>query len=126
MRTFPIIVLDEGWEGVSPPSLASVGAGVLPFLGERAVHALDFAVLPGAVGPRVDTPRALGFEQSVELAAAVARAVVGHHALDPHAHPREKPQAAAHEGRARALPLVGQRLGVGDAREVVHRHMRAR
>lgn len=62
---------------------------------------------------------AFGFEQRVELAAAVARAVVGHHALDPHAHSREKPQAAAHEGRAGALALVGQQLGVGDPAEVV-------
>ncbi len=99
--------------------LAVPRPGVLPFLGQRAVHALDLAVLPGAVGPRVDMAGALGFEQRVELSAAVARAVVGHHALDPHAHAPEEAQAPAHERRAGALALVGQQLGVGDPAEVV-------
>ena len=115
------VMMDPGRIGFAP-----VGAGVLPFLGERAVHALDLAVLPGAVGPRVDMACAFGLEQRVELVAAVARAIIGHHALDPHAHSREKPQAAAHEGRTGALPLVGRQLGIGDAGEVAHCHMQAR
>lgn len=119
MRTLPIIVFDEGGQGGSPARLAVPRPGVLPFLGQRAVHALDLAVLPGAVGPRVDMAGALGFEQRVELSAAVARAVVGHHALDPHAHALEEAQAPAHERRAGALALVGQQLGVGDPAEVV-------
>lgn len=119
MRTLPIIVFDEGGQGGSPARLAVPCPGVLPFLGQRAVHALDLAVLPGAVGPRVDMAGALGFEQRVELSAAVARAVVGHHALDPHAHALEEAQAPAHERRAGALALVGQQLGVGDPAEVV-------
>lgn len=49
--TTPIIAVDEGREGVRPPGLAAPRPPVLPFLGERAVHALDLAVLPKAVGP---------------------------------------------------------------------------
>ena len=119
MRTLPIIVFDEGGQGGSPARFAVPRPGVLPFLGQRAVHALDLAVLPGAAGPRADMAGALGLEQRVELSAAVARAVVGHHALDPHAHALEEAQAPAHERRAGTLALVGRQLGVGDPAEVV-------
>ena len=114
MRTLPIIAVDEGREGVRPPGLAVPRPPVLPLLRERAVHALDLAVLPGAVRPRVDMADPQGFEQGLEPAAAVAGAVVGHHALDRGPEAGEEGGAPGHERRARALALVGQQLGVGD------------
>lgn len=125
MRTRPIIVLDESRERRRPLGLGRVRAGVLPLLGDRPVHALDLAVLPGAERPRVDVPRAGRLQKPVELAAAVAGPVVRHHALDPHAHALEEAQAPAHERRAGALALVGQQLGVGDPAEVVDGHVQA-
>lgn len=118
-------MLDEGRERRRPLGLGRVRAGVLPLLGDRPVHALDLAVLPGAERPRVDVPRAGRLQKLVELAAAVAGPVVRHHALDPHAHALEEAQAPAHERRAGALALVGQQLGVGDPAEVVDGHVQA-
>lgn len=100
MRTFPIIVFDEGGQGGSPARLAVPRPGVLPFLGQRAVHALDLAVLPEAVGPRADMAGALGFEQRVELSAAVARAVADP-TFCPLPQSRKRPKAAFLIGRTR-------------------------
>lgn len=125
MRALPIVALDEGREGVRPPGLALPCPSVLPLLRDGAVHPLHLAVLPRAVGPRVDVPGAGGGEQLVELAAAVARAVVGHDALDRQAEARVEAQGPPHERRAGALPLVGEQLGVGDAAEVVDRDVQA-
>lgn len=47
-------MLDEGGQGVRPARLAAPRPGVLPLLGQRAVHALDLVVLSGAEGPGVD------------------------------------------------------------------------
>ena len=119
MRTVPIVALDEGCQGRGPGILALPGAGVLPLSRERPVHALDFAVLPGAEGPCVLVPYPAGLEQRVELARSIGRSVVGHHAFhgDPEALvERERP---LHEGAGRPLPLVGQLLGVGDPAVVV-------
>lgn len=126
MRTVPIVSLDEGGQGLGPARLALPRPAVLPLLRERPVHPLDLAVLPGAVGARVEVADPLGRQEGVELAAVVPRAVVGHHALDRDPEPREEGEAAGHERRAGALPLVGQELGVGDAGEVVDGHVQAR
>lgn len=126
MRTVPIVALDEGREGGRPLGLAVPGPGVPPLLGDRPVNPLDLAVLPGAEGPGVDMADALRLEERVELPAAVAGAVVRHHPLDGDAQPGEEAQAAAHECRAGALPLVGERLGVGDPAAVVDRDVEAR
>lgn len=107
MRTRPIIVLDEGREGVRPPGLALPRPSVLPFLRDGAVHPLHLAVLPRAVGPRVYVPGAGGGRQRVELAAAAARPVVGHHPLDREPQPRGEAQRAAHGRRAGALLSSG-------------------
>lgn len=119
MRTLPIVALDEGREGGRSLGLAAPGPGVLPLLRDGAVHPLHLAALPRAVGPRVYVPCAGGLQQRVELAAAVARAVAGHHPLDGRAQPGEEAQRAAHERRAGGPALVGQQLRVGDAAEVV-------
>lgn len=126
MRTVPIVALDEGGQGRGPARLALPGAPVLPLLGEGAVHALDLPVLPGAVGARVLVLDPAPLQQGVELAAPVAGAVVGHHALYADAQAAEEREAARHERRTGALSLVGQQLGVGDAGEVVDGHVEAR
>lgn len=112
------MALDEGREGGRPPGLVLPYPSVLSLLRDHAAHPLHLAVLPWAERPRVDVPDA-GGEQFVELAAAVARAVVGHHALDGQAQPGEEAQRAAHERRACGPALDGQQLRVGDAAEVV-------
>ena len=53
VRTVPIVMLDEGVEGLGPRPLAFPGASVLPLLRERPVHELNLSVLPGAEGPGV-------------------------------------------------------------------------
>lgn len=113
-------------DGPNCGPLALPGAGVLPLPRKRPVHALDLAVLPGAEGPRVLVPYAVGLERRVELARPAGQSVVGHHALhgDPEALvERDRPP---HEGAGRLLPLVGQLLGVGDPAVVVDGHVRAR
>ena len=126
VRTAPIVMLDVGGQGLGPARLAVPRTPVLPLLGERPVHALDLAVLPGAEGARVEVADALRPQQRVELARAVAGAVVGHHALDGDAQAREEGQAAGHEGGAGGPPLVGQELGVRHAGEVVDGDVEAR
>ena len=125
MRSLPIVVVDEGLQGVRPGGLALPGPHVLPLTGQRLVHALDLAVLPGAVRPRVLVPDAPGAEELVEEAAVVRGAVVGHDALDRDAHPLEEAEAPAHERHAGLLPLVREQLGVGGAAPVVDGHVQA-
>lgn len=50
VRTAPIVVLDEGEQGLGPGRLAVPRPAVLPLPRERPAHALDLSVLPGAVG----------------------------------------------------------------------------
>lgn len=64
-------------------------------------------------------------EQRVELARAVPRAVVGHHALDADARRGEEGQAARHEGGAGGAPPVVEELDVRGAAVVVDRHVQA-
>ena len=85
-------MLHEGREGVGPLRLAAPRPGVLPLLCDGAVQALDLSVLPGAERPRIYVPAAGRLQQLVELAAAVARAVVRHHAFDRESQPREEAQ----------------------------------
>lgn len=66
------------------------GAGVLPPSRDRAVHALDHAVLPRAEGPSADVADPGGPEQLVKLAAEVAHPVVGHGAPDGDAQASKK------------------------------------
>lgn len=124
MRTLPIVVLDEGVQGLGPGPLALPCAGVLPFLRERSVHALDLAVLPGAEGPRVLVLYPQRVERGVEVAQPVGRAVVGHHALHGDTEPLVERDRPGHEGADGALALVGEQLRVGHAAVVVDGHVR--
>ena len=120
----PIVAVDEWGEGGRPLPLARVGARVLPLLRERPVHALDLAVLPGAVGPGVPVRDAGRREPLVEQARAVSRPVVGHHALDLDAESAVEVPGAPHARDAGLLALAEQ-LGVGHAATVVDRHVQA-
>lgn len=65
-------------------------------------------------------------QQRVEVPGAVGRPVVGHDPLHGDAQPLVERERPGHEAAGRALPLVGQQLGVGDAAVVVDRHVQAR
>lgn len=88
-------MLDVGGQGLCPARLALPRPAVLPLLRERPVHPLRLAVLSGSEGPGADVADAPPGEKGVEVAAAVARAVVGHHALDGDAQAREEGEAPA-------------------------------
>lgn len=65
-------------------------------------------------------------QQRVEVPGAVGRPVVGHDPLHGDAQPLVERERPGHEAAGRALPLVGQQLGVGDAAVVVDRYVQAR
>ena len=118
-------MLHEGREGVGPLRLAVPRPGVLPLLCDGAVQALDLSVLPGAERPRIYVPAAGRLQQLVELAAAVARAVVPVITRSTASPSPAKKRSAAHERRAGALALVGLQLRVGDPAVVVDRDVQA-
>jgi hypothetical protein len=99
---------------------AGVGAAVPQCVGPLAEQGLDeplgLAVGVGRVRPGADVAHTQQPAGLAEQAGEVARAVVGHHPLDPDAEALKKEQGADQEAGDRQAPLVGQGLDVRQAR----------
>ena len=82
MAASSVVVLEPGCERVGALVVGLKDAAVSPLGLQRAVEALDFAVLPGAVRPDEDVSDRLAGEEFLErVAAGVVPGVVGHHRL---------------------------------------------
>jgi hypothetical protein len=103
---------------------AEVGLAVEPFAQRGLDEALGLAVGAGPVRPRGQVTRAEGGEGSPEEPAlGVGESVVGHDRLDPDAEAGEPGGGAGKEAGAGLAALVGQQLGVGQARGIVDRNV---
>jgi hypothetical protein len=100
---------------------AAVRQGVGPLAQERLNEAFGLAVGLGRVRPGAEVAQAQQPAGLAQQARDVARAVVGHHALDPDALALEPAQRADQEAGDRLAPFVRQDLDVRQARGVVDR-----
>ncbi len=112
-----VVDVEPACKSTGPVGLSAVGPDVGPLLHHGPVEALHFSIGLGPVGAAVavlDGPQGL-----VEEGSPVAKGVVGEHPLDHDALGGEPGLGPAPEGGCRPSLLVGQDLGVGQARVVV-------
>src|SRR4029450_13092010 len=123
MRSLLIVVAQPSGQVGGAAVGAAVRQGVGPLTQERLDEALGLAVGLGRVGPGGDVARGQEPTHLAKEARDVARAVVGHHALDPDALALEPAQRADQEAGDRLALLIRQDLDVRQARGVIDRDM---
>ena len=120
MRSMVIVPVEPSGHVGGPLLGGMVGFGVEPLAQGGLDEALGLSVGAGPVRPGCDVAGADCDEGVLEgPAVGVGKGVVGHDALDAYAAAGEPTDGTVEEAGASLAALVGQDLGVGEARAVV-------
>ena len=123
MGPVPVIIV-QPWIECGPAVVQSwIGGGVSPFAQGRLDEAFGLAVGFGRVGPGTDVPQFQCLAGVAEGAAAIAGAIIGHHARHGDAEAAVIGEGGMEEGGRAFLLLVGPDLAEGDARGIVDTDM---
>ena len=120
MRSMVIVPVEPSGHVGGPLLGGMVGFGVEPLAQGGLDEALGLSVGAGPVRPGCDVAGADCDEGVLEgPAVGVGKGIVGHDALDAYAAAGEPTDGTVEEAGASLAALVGQDLGVGEARAVV-------
>ena len=121
MRPMDVVKVEPAGQRRGSILGAGEGPGIGAFAHDGLNEALGLAVGARRVGLGAQVAQAGGDTGVAEGMAAVGAAVVGHDALDGDAVAGEPGERPAEEGGGAGLALVGQDLGIGQARGIVDR-----
>ena len=121
MRPMEVVKVEPAGQRRGAVLGAGEGPGIGAFAHDSLNEALGLAVGARRVGLGAQVAQAGGDTGVAEGMAAVGAAVVGHDALDGDAVAGEPGERPAEEGGGAGLALVGQDLGIGQARGIVDR-----
>ena len=96
-----------------------IGSCIGPFAKRGLDEAFGFAVGLGGVWPGEDLAKTEAFAGCSETLGAVARAIIGHHTLDPDTQPGIIGDSGLKESHSTFLALIRHDLDEGDARSIV-------
>ena len=121
MGSLEVVVAEPTGQVGGPGRRAAIWQGVGPLAQQGLDEAFGLAVGLGRVRPGAEVAQAEHPAGLAKEARDVARAVVGHHALDPNAETLEPAQRPDEEAGDRPALLVRQDLDVGEPGGIVDR-----
>jgi hypothetical protein len=114
-----IVVVQPAGKGRRAESRGQIGEGVGPFTQQGLDEAFRLAVRLGSVGARETLGQALRPAARSDEVGAIGIAIVAQDALGLDAAPAKPRQGPAQEPNDGGRSLVGQHLGIGQARTVI-------